>query len=395
MYTRPPQWTSPMTATPTSTGGYAPAVPGASQPQVNAAPARIVPGNQTFSPQMLNPASASTPLQHPATSQPAQQVTPHRVPAPPPQQTPKAASAPPQQRSAPVQQQNNRSQGSQTPEYISQKIWKINAKNKVVDFNSKLTMAYIGDFANIHGCGGSGHAGNSTIGIVICDYTKGTGDKSTTVKYSLDVEDVGFLYEAAMSARLGMLKPDPGINIAWIDNVQRILHSLTSVPKFQDGTRPVPSQALNAMNSALNNAKAATTAQLTAPLFSYSREKNNPYAVKNGLAPCSKVSITYTPYRKDGEPSFYPWYIGIENFDAPLKTGKNGASSHNSTQASNKRSAFINLSNDDFCAAMVAIQRFVSLWEHRAIPMMNEAYRRIDAARAEKENQKQSGYVTA
>lgn len=390
MYKQPPRWNKPSAAQPVN--GYAPATPGASQPQMTAA--RNVPGNQTFSPQAQQPASApanhipqNAPAQPNPASQnrPAQQVTPYRVQPAPAQQNFARNNAATQQQNAPKAPSNT--------EYISQKIWKIAGNKKFVDFNSKLTMAYINDFANVHGCGGSGHAGNSTIGIVICDYTKGTGENaSLTVKYNLDVEDVGFLYEAAMSARLGLLKPDPGINAAWIDHVQRIVDGWKPIPKYQDGSRPIPAQALNALNNALNNAKAATTAQLTAPLFSYTKEKNNPYTGKNGLAPCSKVMINYTPYRKDGAPSNYPWYIAIENFDAPLTTGKNGASSHNSKQAVNKRSAFINLSCEDFCNAMTAVQRFVSLWEHRAIPMMNEAYRRIEFARQEKENQKAAGY---
>lgn len=386
MYSPPPRWNRTPAVNPAGGNGYAPATPGASQPQVSAA--RTVPGNQTFSPQATKPA--------PAPAVPA----PHNPPA---QNAPVVAPAPqaahrvqPKARESTVKPQNAVNQTASNSEFISQKIWKIAGNKKFVDFNSKLTMAYINDFANVHGCGGSGHAGNSTIGIVICDYTSGTGENnSVTVKYNLDVEDVGFLYEAAMSARLGLLKPDSGINVAWIDQVQRIMDGWKAIQKSQDGTRPIPAQSLNALNNALNNARAATTAQLTTPLFSYSREKNNPYTGNNGLAPCSKVQINYTPYRKDGAPSNYPWYIVIENFDAPLVTGKNGASSHNSNQAVNKKSAFINLSSESFCNAMTAVQRFVTLWEHRTIPMMDEAYRRIEYARLEKENQKAAGYGKA
>lgn len=402
MYTRPPQWNN-SAATASVNKGYAPAVPNASLPQ--SGPSRTVPGNQTYSPQIQSATAIAPqnrdqcPVQHQSAKMSAQDSS-EMVPSA--QQNPVTHSSQPANtvrvQPAPVQRPSYSTQNRQQhisnqqseQEYISYKIWNINGKNKVVDFNTKLTMAYLKDFANIHGRGGSGHAGNSTIGIVVCDYSNGTGEKSVTVKYNLDVEDVGFLYEAAMSARLGLLKPDPGINLAWIDQVQRIMDGWKAIPKLPDGSRPIPAQALNATNNALNNARAATTAQLTNPLFSYSREKNNPYTGKNGLAPCSKISIAYTPYRKDGAPSNYPWYIGIENFEAPLRQGKNGASSHNSAQAVNKRSAFINLSNDDFCAAMVAIQRFVHLWEHRSIPMIDEAYRRMAMARAEK--QKAVGY---
>lgn len=336
------------------------------QQPVNTAPA---PANASFPANAAQqPASAPVNMAQKYASAPASASAPqHNL-----QQVNKTAAA-----------NTSQQQSPQADNFLNQKIFKINGNKKVIDFNSKLTMALIHDFANVHGCGGSGHAGNSTIGIVICDYSKGTGENvSTTVQFNLDVEDIGFLYEAAMAARLGMLKPDPGLNKDWLEQSMRILESFKSLPRNPDGSRAIPAQALNDLNGSLINAMGATNTLLSAPVFSYFREKNNPYAVKNGLAPCSKITISCSPYRKDGTLSKYPWYIAVENFDAPLSVGKNGSSSHNSTQAANKRSAFINVSNDDFCAAMVAVKRFISLWEHRAIPMMNEAYNRIAANRA-------------
>lgn len=60
-------------------------------------------------------------------------------------------------------------------------IAKTNGRNKVLDFRDGLVLAYPDDYAMIHGKGGKNHAPTSVIKIAICDYSSGTGDKSTTL----------------------------------------------------------------------------------------------------------------------------------------------------------------------------------------------------------------------
>lgn len=272
---------------------------------------------------------------------------------------------------------------SNNDNYISHKICKINGRDKVVDFTSKLTAAKTEDYAMVHGCGGSNHAPNSTIGITLCDYTKGKGDnKSVTVRYAIDVEDTVLLLEAAKTARLNGFSPNAGNCTPLCDSLIQQLKDLAKFPSAQDGSRQIPRDALNGLLRSANGLRTAMQGS-TGPLFSYKREKNNPYKIVNGLAPVSKVEISYTPFRSDGSESRYPWYIAIENFDAPINAKANGATSHNAAQAVNKRSAFINLTTDDFLAAMVAIERFVRLWEHRLLPVMEEAYSKLEGSKAE------------
>lgn len=262
------------------------------------------------------------------------QQSPAGYPPPPAQRNPQQAypaqfqNAPPSRPPEPIpfpQKPHNPVPQGQVG-YISQKCAKVNGNNKVIDFNGFLTQAKMEDFAMVHGCGGKGHARNSTIGITICDYTRGKNENSVTVKYNIDVEDCTVLYQAAIYARLGLL--------------------------------PV----YNPQN----------------PAFSYSKEKVNPYDVTDGYAPCSKITINFAPFRQDGQVSKYPWYVAIENFKAPIQTKQNGSTNYKGAQAIDKTSAFINLSADDFAACMVAVDRFVRLWEHRMLPVMDEAYRRME-----------------
>lgn len=279
------------------------------------------------------------PVQNQGYRQPQHQQAPvpfHPNQRPVPQQAPQSQVPQQSNRPQPPQQyESTRNAPSAPPaqaNMISQKCAKVNGKDKVIDFTGNLSMANLEDFAMVHGCGGKSHARNSTISAAICDYTKGTGEASVTVRFGIDVEDCTILYNAAMYARLGLL------------------------PVYNPGT----------------------------PAFQYSKEKNNPYAIKNGYAPCSRITISFTPIRQDGQRSSYPWYVCIENFDAPIQAKQNGATAHNSKQAINKRSAFINLSADDFAASMVAVDRFVRLWEHRMLPVMEEAYRILEVQKQQR-----------
>lgn len=318
--------------------------------------------------------------------------------------------------------------------FISRKIYKVNGKDKVMDLGSLLSVAKVEDYANVHGCGGKDHARNSTIALTICDYTKGKGDKSVTTSYNLDVELIEVLHQAAMDARLGKLTVSPGMIMQTMavllndlarweaaGNQTRIVAvpetELTASGKVLSGAmnQNAPNELHAASNGVLNdlrrwmatgqknpvsavpmqeiaNAKNALAAALSGygvPAFEYGYEKNNPYSKDNqGYVPVSKVYIAYTPTRPDGSISRYPWFLQVENFDAPLNTKANGASSHNASSAINRKSASINLSADDFAAAMVATRRFIRLWENAvALPVIRTALKRLDEIKDRKKNE--------
>lgn len=319
--------------------------------------------------------------------------------------------------------------------FISGKICKANAKNKVVDFSSRLYAAKVEDFANVHGCGGNDHAWNSTVAVTICDYTKGTGEASVSASYNIDAEIMEILYHAAMDARLGKLTASGD---ALVSAAAVALHELqrweisgqqqpVSVVPFSElvQTGQTMGNAIQQNNPVmLANASGATLSDLRRwagnrkqcpsagvplrdiykirtdltnalanqdrPLFEYSAEKNNPHAEKDspdGLVPVSKLYIAYTPTRKGGEPSRYPWFIQIENFRAPLNTRPNGASSHDASRAVDRKSVSINVSADDFATAMVAVKRYIRIWEMVAtIPVVRKGLTLLEKIKAAKSN---------
>lgn len=272
--------------------------------------------------------------------------------------------------------------------FISQQICKINGKDKVMDFKSRLIPARVEDFANVHGRGGKGHAPNSTIACTICDFTKGVGDKSVSVAYRIDVEDIELLYEAAVAARLGILAGNANAGLRTVSgDVLTALRRWLGQPPQQDG-RLIQDNEIIALGTALSNAMSA----IPEALFSYVREKNNPYKKdEQGNVSVSGITIGYCPYRKDGQRSRYPWVIKIENYRAPLRERANGSSPHDASRAVDKRSAFIMASEDDFLASMVAIKRYVNLWEMTNLDLIRDGLYQIEEARIENQNQKLNG----
>lgn len=393
-----------------------------------------VPGTQpqagtTTVPAQAQPPAPSAP--HPMYSAPQGQqsgTTPYVHGSAAPQMQP----TPPPHTQKPAEK--NASRKKQFAGFISSKIFKVNAKDKVVDFSSKLSVAKVEDFANIHGCGGSDHAANSTIAVTICDFTKGKGENSVTASYNVDVEIMEVLYQAAMNARMGTFSNDASAEL--VAAVHTAIYELNrwGTAGSQQPVAVIPFQELVTTGTALGNAVkqkdasalntaseqsladlrrwSASSKQIPAsgvplreifdiktalekaaakqdkPLFVYSYEKNNPHQRDaQGLVPASKIYISYTPIRKNGEVVRYPWFIQIENFRAPLSTKASGASSHDASKAVQRKSVSINMSTDDFAKAMVAVKRYIRVWEMvTAIPIVRGGLRLLENIKEEKRN---------
>lgn len=237
---------------------------------------------------------------------------------------------------------------------INNQICKIHGKDKVIDFRDGLIYAKYEDFANIHGVGGKKHAPNSTIQVVLCDYSNGKGPNSVTVRYRLEVEDIEILHEAAKKAYFNDLSG------SLLTACLRILERLRSwfyIMPFPDGSRPIAESEIVEIGQMLRTA-------VDQPSFVYSYEKSNPYEkASDGMAPVQRINIKYVPLTSSGEESRYPWIVSIENFQAPLVELDNGASYHKSSKAKDLRSANIMLSRVDFLRSMISVSRYIKHWE--------------------------------
>ena len=81
-------------------------------------------------------------------------------------------------------------------EYISTQIAVYKNSKTLLEFHDKLKVASIYSYAHIHADGednGDGRKKHSLIGILMKDYSGGTGDKAVTVKANISPEEAKFI----------------------------------------------------------------------------------------------------------------------------------------------------------------------------------------------------------
>ena len=81
-------------------------------------------------------------------------------------------------------------------EFISNQIAVYKNSKTLIEFQDKLKVASILSYAHIHADGepdGDGRKKHSLIGILMKDYSKGTGDKAVTVTANISPEEAKFI----------------------------------------------------------------------------------------------------------------------------------------------------------------------------------------------------------
>jgi len=84
--------------------------------------------------------------------------------------------------------------------YISPQITKYMTNKGLIEFNDHMNPASVENYAHIHAIKEESEDGGrlySRIGVVIQDYSKGTGDKCIRVKASLMPEEIKLFYNVA------------------------------------------------------------------------------------------------------------------------------------------------------------------------------------------------------
>lgn len=276
-------------------------------------------------------------------------------------------------------------QPSPANDYIDSKITKVNAKNKAMDFSDALVKAYPKDYANVHGCGGKGHAPNSGICLSLCDYSKGTGENSVSVRVNIDVRQIDRLFsavEAASNHTLGLREQmrgavefatANGMTIGWLQSNHQ--------PTLQEvaGLQQILCKGLMAQDPENLSDKV---------LWSWDMQKNNPYSSAcrniNGkeFTPVSTISISYNPARN------YAWTIKAANYWAPISRQANGASSHNNREAIEKKEVIFPITTEAFYCALADVMHYINLWEYRMFATVNTMCNERERRAKEKRQQR-------
>ena len=174
---------------------------------------------------------------------------------------------------------------------------------KLCEFNDKLKLAPVDYYAHVHAQGEKQEDGSrqrSCIGMVLQDYSNGTGDKTVRVMANLSPEFFAY--------------------------------------------------ALSRVSIGVEN-------------FDFNEEKIFGEPDSSGLSVVTKTTIKRASYGKNGEPRNYPWFIMVENGRAVKEKTQKGGVHMKKGSYHKERAVFININDYDFFRLMQQTTRYIRAWE--------------------------------
>ena len=174
---------------------------------------------------------------------------------------------------------------------------------KLCEFNDKLKAAPVEYYGHLHAQGEKvegERSQRSCIGIVLQDYSNGTGNKTVRVSANLSPE---FFAYALSRVSLGV------------------------------------------------------------ELFEFYEEKIFGDADKEGKSMVTKVSIKRASVGQDGKPRNYPWCVIVENGRAIKEGTQTGGVHMKKGSYQKERSVFVNINDYDFFRLMQQTTRYINAWE--------------------------------
>lgn len=195
-------------------------------------------------------------------------------------------------------------------DYISNQISVYKTSKVLVEFRDKLKVASLSNYAHIHADGEQTENGmrrTSLIGILMKDYSKGTGDKAITVKVNISPDEARFLFS-------------------------RLKAGFPTIDFKQDKIFGSPDSM--------------------------------------GYSQVTKLRIIRAEKDNKGNPRNYPWYIEIDNGKGIAVKNNNGGTymKPNSFQSNAKASA--NLSDLDMFKLLGRTNAYIDAWEKAIGPSL-------------------------
>ena len=191
---------------------------------------------------------------------------------------------------------------------INQQIAIYMTNKKLCEFNDKLKAAPVEYYAHIHAQSekipGTARQ-RSCIGMVLQDYSNGTGNATIRVAANLPPE----FFSYALS------RVSQGVEV-----------------------------------------------------FDYYEEKIFGTPDEQGYSSVTKASIKRASYGQDGQPRKYPWCIQAENGKAIKEETSTGGIHMKKGTYKKERSVFVNISDYDFYRLMLQTSRYINAWELTIAP---------------------------
>lgn len=195
-------------------------------------------------------------------------------------------------------------------DYISNQIAVYKTNKVLVEFRDKLKVASIANYAHIHADGETADNGirrTSLIGILMKDYSKGTGDKSITVKANLSPEEVRFLFN-------------------------RLTAGFPAIDFKQDKIFGSPDES--------------------------------------GYSQVTKLRIARAEKDSKGNVRNYPWYIEVENGKGIAVRNNNGGTYMKANSFVSTAKTYANLSDLDMFKLLGRADAYIDAWEKAIGPSL-------------------------
>ena len=211
-------------------------------------------------------------------------------------------------------------------DYISNQIAVYKNSKTLLEFQDKLKVAPINSYAHIHAGGETGADGRRThslIGILMKDYSKGTGDKAVTVCANISPKEAKF-----------------------------ILSRLTA--GFQE--------------------------------YSFQQDKIFGDKDEQGYAKVSKVRIIRATKDSKGAARKLPWYVEVENGKGVPQKNANGGTYMKPNSFVSTGKVYANLSDLDLFDLLSSVSSYIDCWEHAIAPALITKAKNAVAARQSSRN---------
>ena len=211
-------------------------------------------------------------------------------------------------------------------DYISNQIAVYKNSKTLLEFQDKLKVAPINSYAHIHAGGETGADGRRThslIGILMKDYSKGTGDKAVTVCANISPKEAKF-----------------------------ILSRLTA--GFSE--------------------------------YTFQQDKIFGDKDEQGYAKVSKVRIIRATKDSKGAARKLPWYVEVENGKGVPQKNANGGTYMKPNSFVSTGKVYANLSDIDLFDLLSSVSSYIDCWEHAIAPALITKAKNAVAARQSSRN---------
>lgn len=211
-------------------------------------------------------------------------------------------------------------------DYISNQIAVYKNSKTLLEFQDKLKVAPINSYAHIHAGGETGADGRRThslIGILMKDYSKGTGDKAVTVCANISPKEAKF-----------------------------ILSRLTA--GFSE--------------------------------YTFQQDKIFGDKDEQGYAKVSRVRIIRATKDSKGAARKLPWYVEVENGKGVPQKNANGGTYMKPNSFVSTGKVYANLSDLDLFDLLSSVSSYIDCWEHAIAPALITKAKNAVAARQSSRN---------